>query len=87
MSYNFEFALSAKISSKVVEDMIRKVVEEQTSRKVDRIELKTTSISRGMGTSEFTETAFDGAIVYFINEQSTVVPTSTGRAFKSDTYT
>lgn len=85
MSYNFEFAVSAQISAKVVEEMIKKVVEEQTGKKVSSIELKMRSVSKGIGPSEYTETVFDGATVFFIGEKQKLDPTKETR-FVKDTY-
>lgn len=70
MNYNFDFAVSATISAKVVEEMIKKVVEEQTGKKVARIEMKLQSVSKGFQRDEYTETAFNGCTVYFENEKS-----------------
>lgn len=70
MPYNFEFAVSAQISAKVAEDMIRKVVEEQTGKKVTNIEMKFRSITKGIGPAETTERVFDGCTVYFVNEKT-----------------
>lgn len=70
MNYNFDFAVSATISSKVVEEMIKKVVEEQTGKKVARIEMKVQSVTKGFQRDEYTETAFNGCTVYFENEKS-----------------
>lgn len=68
--YNFDFAVSATISAKVVEEMIKKVVEEQTGKKVARIEMKVQSVTKGFQRDEYTETAFNGCTVYFENEKS-----------------
>lgn len=84
MNYNFDFAVSANISAKVVEQMIKKVVEEQTGKTVDRIEIKMRSISKGVMRDEYTETVFEGATVFFKNENSTATVKPTG--FKKDTY-
>lgn len=65
MKYNFEFAVSAKISGPVVKEMITKVVEEQTGRKVDRVDLEMKTVSKGTYRDEYTETVFEGATVYF----------------------
>lgn len=70
MPYNFEFAVSAQISAKVVEEMVRKVVEEQTGKKVTNIEMKFRNITKGIGPSESTERVFDGCTVYFVNEKT-----------------
>ena len=66
--YNFEFVVSAKISAKVVEEMIKKVVEEQTGKKVSKIDMKLSAVSRGIGPGETRDTVFDGCTVYFVNE-------------------
>lgn len=65
MSYNFDFAVSAKVSSKVVEEMIKKIVEEQTGKKVASIEFNVRSVTKGWQRDEYTETVFDGVTVYF----------------------
>lgn len=67
--YNFDFAVSAKITSKVVEEMIKKVVEEQTGKKVARVEMSVRNVTRGQMRGEYTDTVFDGATVYFENEK------------------
>jgi hypothetical protein len=63
--YNFDFAVSATISEQVVKEMITKVVEEQTGKKVDKIEMKMRSVTKGWQRDEYTETVFDGVTVYF----------------------
>lgn len=66
--YNFDFAVSAKISPQVVQEMLKKVVEEQTGKKVTSIKLEMRSVSKGVMRDEYTETVFDGATVIFENE-------------------
>lgn len=80
--YNFDFAVSATISAKVVEEMIKKVVEEQTGKKVARIEMKVQSVTKGFQRDEYTETAFNGCTVYFENEKST----TSARNFVTESY-
>ena len=63
--YNFDFAVSAKVSPKVVEEMIKKVVEEQTGKKVASVKVEVRTISTGYGYGERDETVFDGVTVYF----------------------
>ena len=63
--YNFDFAVSAKISEKVVKEMITKVVEEQTGKKVSKIEMNMRNVTKGWQRDEYTETVFDGVTVYF----------------------
>lgn len=81
--YNFDFAVSAKISPKVVEEMIKKVVEEQTGKTVKSIKLEMRSITKGSQRDEYTETVFDGATVFFENEQ---VTTHGRKVFTQDTF-
>lgn len=45
MNYNFDFAVSATISQKIVEEMVKKIVEEQTGRKVKSISFGVTAQS------------------------------------------
>ena len=66
--YKFDFAVSAQISARVVEEMIRRVVEEQTGKKVSRIEMKMSNVTRGIGPMESNEQKFDGCMVYFESE-------------------
>lgn len=63
--YNFDFAVSATVSAKVVEEMIRKVVEEQTGKKVASVDFKVRSVTKGWQRDEYTETIFDGVTVHF----------------------
>ena len=67
--YNFDFAVSATISNKVVEEMIRKVVEEQTGRKVASITFKHRQVGGYMDRD--TNTVFDGCTVQFVSETGT----------------
>lgn len=82
--YNFEIAVSAKISAKVVEEMIKRVVEEQTGKKVSSIEMKFNTVSKGIGPSESTERVFDGCHVFFQSEKPTA--TNNSRGFVKATY-
>ena len=63
--YNFNFAVSAKITEQVVKEMITKVVEEQTGRKVSKLEMNMRNVTKGYYRDEYTETVFDGVTVYF----------------------
>ena len=45
--YNFDFAVSAKISEQVVKEMITRVVEEQTGKKVSKIEMNMRTVTKG----------------------------------------
>lgn len=81
--YNFDFAVSAQITAKVVEEMLKKVVEEQTGKKVASIEMKMRSVTKGHQRDEYTETVFDGATVFFENEKSSV---KGSRTFTQDSF-
>lgn len=80
--YKFDFAVSASVSAKVVEEMVRQVVEEQTGKKVTKVDMRVRTVSRGIGPSESTETVFDGCTVYFENEKSE----ATTKGFQKTTY-
>jgi len=83
MSYNFDLAVSATISAKVAAEMVKKVVEEQTEKKVASIETKFKTITMG---SEVTE-VFDGYIVYFVEENKSLASAITNaKPFKVQTY-
>lgn len=65
--YNFNIATSAKISEKVVREMITKVVEEQTGQKVASIEF---SLRKAYGQrDDYEYTVFDGVTVHFLEKQ------------------
>ena len=66
--YNIDFAMSAQISAKVVEEMIRDTVERQTGKKVSSVKINTQTITRGHGMAEHDVTEFDGVTVYFVQE-------------------
>lgn len=68
--YNFDFAVSAKISAKVVEEMVKKVVEDQTGKKVARIEINMKNVTKGYQRNEYTETVFEGITVYFEGQKN-----------------
>ncbi len=65
MAYNFDFAVSATVSAKVVEEMVKKVVEDQTGRKVKKITFKTKNVSSGYQRDDYSTTVFDGCTVDF----------------------
>lgn len=80
--YNFDFAVSAKISPKVVEEMIKKVVEEQTGKRVASVKLEVKNVLKGQQMNEYNETVFEGATVFFENEKM-----KTGsKTFAKDTF-
>ena len=82
MTYNFNFAVSATIDAKTVQDMIKSVVEQQTGRTVTSVELKMRTVTKGYQRDEYTETVFDGATVFFENETMN----SKNKGFKTVTY-
>ncbi len=81
--YNFDFAVSAKISPKVVEEMLKSIVEQQTGKRVKTIKLEMRSVTKGSQRDEYTETVFDGATVFFENEQ---VLSKGTKVFTQDTF-
>jgi len=85
MPYNFELAVSAQISEKVVKEMITRIVEEQTGKKVSNIDMKFRTVTRGIGPAETSERVFDGCAVQFANEQPTQ-PLNADLKFKKDVY-
>ena len=68
MAYNFELAISATLSSAIVEEMVKKVVEEQTGKVVASIEPKVRKLTKGIGPAESMETVFDGYRIVFSEE-------------------
>lgn len=66
--YNFNFAVSAELNEDTVKSMIKQVVEEQTGRRVSRVELNLSKVLVGYGRDEHDETMFTGATVYFQGE-------------------
>ena len=63
--YNFDFAMSAQISAKVVEEIIKNTVEQQTGKKVANIRINISTDTQGYGVTERDVTVFDGVTVYF----------------------
>lgn len=63
MAYNFDFAVSATIDAKTVEEMVKRVVETQTGRKVKSVSFKHRQESDYM--DRFSTTVFDGCTVTF----------------------
>jgi len=86
MPYNFDLAVSATITSKVAEEMITRIVEEQTGKKVASVETKLRKVSKGIGPSENVETVFDGFHVLFKTEPGTKTSTNQDNGFKLTTY-
>jgi hypothetical protein len=66
--YNIDFAMSATLSSNVVEEMVRKVVEEQTGKKVASVTFKHRDISNER--ERFSVAGFDGCVVTFVADKA-----------------
>lgn len=64
--YNFDFAMSANLSVKVVEEMIQSVVEQQTGKKVATVEFKFKNVTKGNQRDSWTEAVLEGCTVTFI---------------------
>ena len=86
MSYNFDLAVSANISEKVVKEMITAIVEEQTGKKVATIDMKFRTVTKGIGPGETDEKVFDGCSVQFANEQTSAPTSKANLKFKKDVY-
>lgn len=63
--YNFEFVTRVDISETVAKEMVARIIEEQTGKKVTKIEAKTRTEYYGYGPNETAYTVFDGFTVYF----------------------
>jgi hypothetical protein len=74
MTYNFELSITATVTGKVAEDIVRTVVEQQTGRKIQYIEAR---LSNG---------SFDGYIINFVPEKTSGKPKSTKPDFVEDNY-
>ena len=83
MTYNFNFAVSASIDAKTVQEMIKAVVEEQTGRKVKSVDLKVKMVTQGYQRDEYQTPVFEGVTVHF--EPDNTVPTN--KNFVPDRYT
>ena len=68
--YNIDFAMSATLSAKVVEEMVRKVVEEQTGKKVSGVEFKIKSRSMGDQRDSWTDNVLDSCVVTFVADKA-----------------
>ena len=64
MSYNFELALSTMVTSSVAEEMIKHVIEQQTGKKIARIDCR------------YNDSKFDGFDVVFASETYSKTPTT-----------
>lgn len=70
--YNFNFAVSAKIDAKTVEDMIKAVVEEQTGRKVISVDINVKMKSQGFQRDEYQVAVFEGVTVNFQTDRPAI---------------
>ena len=86
MTYNLQLSVSANISSKVAEDIIRSVVEEQTGKKIASIEPKLGQEQRGAGPNAVVMTVFDGYQINFAAEKLAPLKSKVGPQFKEDRY-
>jgi hypothetical protein len=86
MAYNFELSISARVSPKTVEEIVKTVVEDQTGRKVETIEAKSARVSRGMGPSATTEDEFNGYYITFVAEKPVKEKSKQEPQFKEDNY-
>jgi hypothetical protein len=78
MNYNIDFAISADITPEIITNMIWKVVEEQTGRKVDKVEFKTSWVSDPIDPMDrYSREVFNGCHVTFKSEP--VYPPHDGR--------
>jgi hypothetical protein len=79
--------VSARLTAKITEDIIRTIVEEQTGRKVASIEPKLGQEQRGAGPNAIVATVFDGYQINFVSEKTTKSKTSkSGPQFVEDKY-
>ena len=68
MSYNFEFAMSARVSQATVEEMVKKIVEQQTGRKIKTVSFHTKEVSDPM--DRYSHSVVDGCTVTFDEKSS-----------------
>lgn len=86
MAYNFELSITATVTGKIAEDIVRAVVEEQTGRKIQSIEPKYVMASRGFGPDVDRVQEFNGYTITFMPEKATSKVKSTKPEFKEDKY-
>ena len=61
----FNIMTSATISADIVKEMIKAAVEEETGKRVSRVEINIKTVSRGYGYGEYQDHVFDGVTVHF----------------------
>jgi hypothetical protein len=86
MAYNFELSITATVTGKVAEDIVRSVVEEQTGRKIHKIEPKYSRVSKGFGPDVEMYTEFDGYTITFMPEKATAKSKQNVQEFNKETY-
>jgi hypothetical protein len=86
MTHNFELTVSASLSGKLTEDIVRSVVEEQTGKKVASLTPKIRSEQRGMSVGASSTQVFDGYDIKFIPERVAKSNQTTKPQFKEDKY-
>lgn len=76
MTYNFDIAMSAKLSETVVHEMVTKAVEAQTGKRVAKVVVN------------YEGTKFDGYQVFFDTETDSLHPNgkTTNQKFIATTY-
>ena len=85
MTYNFNFAISAKILPSTVKEMIKTIVEAQTGRKVSSIDFDVKNVTKGWQRDEYTEAVFEGVTVTFQSDQPAITaPTKTQKNIRVD---
>jgi uncharacterized alkaline shock family protein YloU len=68
MSYSFDFAVSADIDAKTVQEMVKRIVEEQTGQRVKSVDLKVKMVTHGYQRDEYQVAVFEGVTVHFEKE-------------------
>ena len=65
MIHNFNLSLTANLDQKTVEEILIKVLEEQTGRKVSRVEIKLKTVQKGDQRESWEVPVFEGYTVHF----------------------
>ena len=61
----YNIMTSATISADIVKEMIKAAVEEETGKRVSRVEINIKTEWRGYGYGEYQDHVFDGVTVHF----------------------
>ncbi len=70
-NYTFDFEMTAKINADVVKEMVKKIVEEQTGKKVKSISFDVSTTMAGYGQGEHEKAIFKGIIIQFETKYNT----------------